>query len=109
MSIGIIVRLQIEWTHYWKDCDIEEVMFLKNEHRHIFYIDCAKEVNHWDRDIEIIQLKRKIDKYLRYKYWTPCKFEWMSCEMIAQELLKEFDLNYCEVLEDNENWAYITK
>ena len=30
-----------------------------------------------------------------------------SCEMIAQELLEQFDLTYCAVYEDNENGAEI--
>jgi hypothetical protein len=31
----------------------------------------------------------------------------MSCEMIAKELLKEYDLEKCSVFEDNENGSVV--
>ena len=51
----IVLNLAIEGIHFWEGCNIEEVMFLKNEHRHIFYIEIHKEVSNLDRDIEIIK------------------------------------------------------
>ena len=36
-----------------------------------------------------------------------CNFKARSCEMLAKELLEEFDLVYCSVFEDNENGAEI--
>jgi len=103
--IRIIINLQYEATHCWKDCDIEEVSFLKNPHRHIFYICCKKIVEHKDRAIEIIQFKRQIEKYLQDTYHKD--FGNMSCEMIAEQLMIDFELSYCSVLEDNENGAEI--
>jgi hypothetical protein len=102
----IVVKLQIEGLHHWPNCDIEEVSFLKNPHRHIFHITCKKEVTHDDRDIEIIMFKRKIHNYIVDKWKGD--FGSMSCEMIASDLLKEFGLFYCKVLEDNENGAEVT-
>lgn len=109
-SNKIIIRLQVEGTHQWKDCNIEEVNFLKSEHRHIFHIEAKKRVSHLDRDIEIIQFKRRIQEYLMNKYANNtlhCYFGNMSCEMIAQELIDEFGLCSCAVLEDDENGAEI--
>ena len=104
MQINIIVNLEYEAIHQWKNCDIPEVSFLKHPHRHIFKIQCKKEVKHTDRDIEIIMLKRKILKYLD-KFNND--FSTMSCEDIAGLLLYEFELNYCMVLEDGENGAEV--
>ena len=109
MKTSIIVKLQVEGVHCWPDCDIEEVSFLKQPHRHIFHIACKKEVRHDDRDIEIIQFKHRIHDYLRAKYsnGNMCEFGAMSCEMLARELMQFFGLCYCSVLEDNENGAEI--
>ena len=79
---NIIVNLQYEATHNWPKCPFKEVEFLKYPHRHIFYIKCKKEVSHSDRDIEIIMLKRKIEKYLSIEYQND--FRSKSCEMIAE-------------------------
>jgi hypothetical protein len=101
----ITVNLQYEAIHRWEGCNILEVIYLQNYHRHIFHIKCKKEVKHDDRDIEIICFKNEILAYLsKYKG----NFENMSCEMIARELVHIFDLSYCEVLEDGENGAEIT-
>jgi len=104
---SIVVKLTYAGLHCWKDCPLEEVKYLRDMHRHTFYITCKKEVNHDDRDIEIIMFKELIIKYLESKYKG--NFGTMSCEMIARELMIEFDLNYCQVLEDNENGAEICK
>lgn len=103
MKTNIIVNLQYEATHYWEGCNIEEVMYLKNPHRHIFHICCKKEVTHDDRDIEIIMFKQIILKYLHSNFKG--NFGGMSCEMIAKKLFEVFGLNYCSVLEDNESGA----
>lgn len=113
MKKKIVVKLSIDGTHQWKDCPIEEVAFLKNIHRHMFYIRLEKKVTHNDRDIEIIQLKHNILNYFKLKYYnedlrTHC-FENMSCEMIAQDLLETFFADLVEVLEDNENGAILIK
>jgi hypothetical protein len=93
----IVVKTQVEGTHNWPDCDIEEVSFFK----------------HNNRDIEIINLKHNINDYLYqsfYKDWcrTHC-FGDYSCEDIAEYLMKQFDLDLVEVLEDNENGAILIK
>ncbi len=112
---NIIVKLQVEGFHCWPDAKtvVPEMAFLSDRHRHIFHIECRKEVTHDDRDIEIILFKRSILQYLKSNYSDPkkvltiCEFGPKSCEMLASELLKEFNLDYCSVLEDNENGAEI--
>lgn len=104
---GVIVNLQIEGLHRWSECNISKVCYLASDHRHIFHICAKKKVTDNDRQIEIICLKHQINSYLQTKYGSVCKFGNMSCEMIAQELAKEFGLYYCRVLEDNENGAEV--
>tara|TARA_B100000953_G_scaffold300250_1_gene304404 strand:+ start:2042 stop:2401 length:360 start_codon:yes stop_codon:yes gene_type:complete len=111
--VKVIASLQVEGLHFWKDCDIEEVRFLKNLHRHIFHITVKKKVSHNDRDIEIIKLQRSIKSFLMDKFvfkdcsHGTCHFGNMSCEDIAEMLVDKFKLDYCKVLEDNENGAEI--
>lgn len=102
----IEVKLQVEGIHNWSTCDIEEVLYLKNLHRHIFHIRVTKEVTHNNRDIEIIMFKNKIIYYLKDK-WNG-NFGSMSCEDIAEDILIAFDCTQVTVLEDNENGATIT-
>jgi hypothetical protein len=102
----IIVRLQVEGLHRWKDCPIDEVSFLRDRHRHIFHIEARKRVSHNDRDVEIILFKRQLESFLGAE---PIEFGDMSCEMIAEKILLEFDCDYVQVLEDNENGAVIRK
>lgn len=107
----VVVQTQVEGLHYWENCNIEEVSFLKYPHRHIFYIRLEKEVVHDDRDIEIIKLKRDILEYINYKWFDIEKnivnFNGLSCEMIAKKLLIKFKADKVEVLEDNENGAIV--
>ena len=102
----IVVKLQVEGIHSWDNCDLPEVDFLKYPHRHMFHITLHKSVMDSDREIEIIMLKRQIKEYLGDE---PVMFYGLSCEMIAERILKQFDADYVEVLEDNENGAVITK
>ena len=64
----IEVNLQVEGIHRWKDCNIFDVDYLKEYHRHIFHITANKEVRHNERDIEIIQFKRSILSFLSFKF-----------------------------------------
>ena len=113
---NIIVNLQFEATHNWPECPYEEVKYLQYEHRHVFHICCKKRVEHNDRDVEIIMLKKDIECYLIHKYCEVSrvfgvhsigKLGRTSCEDLAEELMTEFELNYCSVLEDGENGAEI--
>lgn len=125
---NIVVTLEVEGIHNWPQAkDVEpDVDYLSNIHRHQFYIKAKKTVNHDDRDIEIILLKRSIKDYLLQKYGgfsfrdslngekqafmrADHDFGSMSCEMLAREIANVFGLEYCEVLEDGENGAEVIK
>lgn len=107
----VFCTLQIEGQHNWPSCPYEEVAYLRDLHRHVFHIKAHKHVNHDDRDIEFIILKHQISNYLRDAYWNSdlhmCDFGAKSCEMLAIELINEFDLDQCEVNEDNENGSIV--
>lgn len=102
--------MTVEGLHHWPSCPIKDVDFLKHPHRHQFKITCKKEVDHNDRDIEIIEFKRDIIGFLHLKnphHGRCIDFKTKSCEDIAEELFKNFNLTYCSVLEDGENGAEI--
>lgn len=112
-SVQVFCTLQVEGVHQWSSCSIDEVMYLRDTHRHIFFIEAHADVSHSDRDIEFIELQHKIRKFIYDKYWDSqlglCRFENMSCEMIALELLINFNLTSCKVSEDNENGSIVTR
>lgn len=113
MTARIVCTLKEAGVHQWIGCDIPEVMYLKNRHRHVFHFRCEKSVDHPDRNIEFIELKQKIRTYLIGVYFSEqfglLNFGPMSCEMIAGELIEKFDLDACEVFEDGENGARVER
>jgi hypothetical protein len=106
MRTTIIVKLQYEALHNWPGVveaipNKKHVHFLQYPHRHIFHITCEKTVTHADRDIEIIDFKQQIYKWLDSFYQG--NLGSMSCEMLAQQIGGLFKCDMVEVLEDNEN------
>ena len=112
---NIIVNLQVEALHFWKDAKkhAPDVAFLSHPHRHIFHICAKKAVSHSDRDVEIILFKRELSCYFERNYFdgelAVCNFQGKSCEMICEDLMEAYDLDYVSVLEDNENGAEMFK
>jgi hypothetical protein len=110
---NIIINFQLEGFHNWPAAKevFPDVGFLSDPHRHMFHFCCKKQVTHSDRDVEIIRFKREVINYLNGKYSVDTEnlhycyldFGSKSCEMLSEELLTKFDLEYCSVLEDNEN------
>jgi hypothetical protein len=107
----VFCTLQVEGTHCWSTCDIEEVNYLRYTHRHVFHIKAHVTVTHSDRDVEFIRLKHQITKYLRDAYFNEHQqlhvFGMKSCEMLGIELMREFGLSRIEVDEDHENGAVV--
>lgn len=83
-----------------------DVSFLAYPHRHMFHFRVELEVFHDDRDVEFIQLKRKLQKL--YDTGT-IELNNKSCEMIADDVYGWIKENYpgrdcvIEVSEDGEN------
>ena len=113
MIKGISVKVDIEGVHCWPDCDIEEVLYLKYPHRHTFEIVCTKHVVHGDRAIEFIEFKHVLKQYIGQKWYNKsigcCDFGSMSCEQIAEDLFKHFELNKCVVSEDGEFFGFVSR
>lgn len=117
LQTNIVVTLQVEGLHCWPAArkEFPEVGYLSDPHRHIFHITAKKRVRHNDRDIEIIMFKKDMLSHIKRQWWDKeyCTHEFgpLSCEMLAKYLLETFSLDYCQVLEDNENGAevYITQ
>lgn len=104
MKKYIWVTTNFEGFHAYKDAP-EEVKFLRDIHRHIFYIKVYIEVSHNNRDIEFILFKRFINSLCDKLN----KQSLGSCEMIADKLYQDITSNYpgrfikIEVSEDQEN------
>lgn len=114
MNRFIVVKTQFEAIHCWPGCPHDEVAFLRNPHRHVFYVTCKASVHHDDRDIEFIMLKHQVASMLCRLYGVlPARTTDMgmtSCEMICTDLLKNIPvLNFVSVFEDDENGAEVTR
>lgn len=103
----VFAKVLFEATHNWPNCNIEEVAYLANEHRHIFHITAYVEVNHEDRDVEFIVLKHQIQNFLQERY-PDAKLGSTSCETLATILITYFSLSKCIVSEDGENGVEVT-
>ena len=107
----IEVKIDVEGLHQWSNCNLSNVEYLKYLHRHTFQIKCRREVNHNDRDVEFIDFKHKIKKYINDNWYDwdyeCCNFKGMSCEHIAENLLINFDLCRCSVSEDGEFFGIV--
>lgn len=111
----IWVTFQKEGIHCYPaagtDPKLKDVSFLANDHRHIFHFKVSLEVFHDDREIEFILFKRELEAL--YGSGT-LKLNYMSCEMIAEELLAYLKNDYSgrditiNVSEDNENGCELT-
>lgn len=99
----------IEGFHYYPNAP-QFCSYLSHKHRHMFVIRCSFEVSHNNREIEINAMQNKIEKTLHDWYCTPCDFEGLSCEDIANNLMEEFDnMVECQVLEDGYGGATLTR
>ena len=103
MTQYVICALQMEGFHCWPEAD-GELAYLKNSHRHIFFITAEFPVRNANREIEIISQQNTIKRYLLSKYGDEdgaCHFGRRSCEDIAAEILNQFENSTsCTVLED---------
>ena len=103
MTQYVICALQMEGFHCWPEAD-GELAYLKNSHRHIFFITAEFPVRNANREIEIISQQNAIKRYLLSKYGDEdgaCHFGRRSCEDIAAEILNQFENSTsCTVLED---------
>nr|UWG83235.1 MAG: 6-pyruvoyl tetrahydropterin synthase [Bacteriophage sp.]UWI40738.1 MAG: 6-pyruvoyl tetrahydropterin synthase [Bacteriophage sp.] len=102
----------MEGFHCWPEAD-GELAYLKNSHRHIFFITAEFPVHNANREIEIISQQNAIKRYLLSKYGDEdgaCHFGRRSCEDIAAEILNQFENSTsCTVLEDGFGGARVVR
>lgn len=102
----IWITTQFEGYHKYMDAP-EEVVFLRNEHRHVFHVKVYIEVFHQDREIEFFIFKKFINSIIKEN-----NFNFKSCEMISDDIYNEIIKQYpnrrviIEVSEDLENGSY---
>ena len=103
MTKLVICNVAVPGFHRWEEA-FKEVDYLRNVHRHVFEIEAGFQVTKNNREIEIIDTQNKITKYLFLKYGAVCSmecdFDTMSCEDIAEDILKQFNAYYVKVTED---------
>lgn len=105
----VILDFDLVGFHFYRDAP-EEVDFLKHIHRHLFQFRMGYKVIKTDREIEIFLTEDEIKDYLNESYGSPCVFNGMSCEMIAEELLqfaKDDGCIWVEVFEDSKGGARV--
>ena len=110
----IIVKNRFEGYHLWRDAP-DEVAFLREGHRHIFFVETRVEVSEDDRELEFFMVQHRINQILAEEMpTTPDKAEWgLSCEMMAKRILNRLREMYpkrpmgCIVSEDDENGAWV--
>lgn len=108
MNLYIVVKTTFSGIHHWPECPYNDVYYLKNPHRHLFYITVKWKVNHEDRDKEFIMMKESVNTFIKNN-WEGKFLGQMSCEMLGKKLLELFDADFVSVFEDNENGAEVYK
>lgn len=102
-SSYIIVKTSFEGFHKYPGAP-EEVAFLRDSHRHMFYVEAEIEVFTEDRELEFFIVQKFIKQLL-----TNGQQDYKSCEMIAHDIASAINNRYGErnvkvsVFEDNEN------
>lgn len=105
----VVTHNSIEGYHHYPDPP-KEVSFLQYPHRHIFEIRCHFKVTNSNREVEIFIQQNAIDMTIRRHFGKPAEFGYMSCEMIGEWILNEFDdCVEVEVLEDGHGGAIIQR
>lgn len=105
----IKIKTDFEGTHCWDKCNIKDVMFLKNIHRHKIYISVKTKTKD-DRQIEFFMFKFIIDRIIQDLYGNELlkKLGNRSMETIGHEILKKLQVELpqqfyeIEVSEDNQ-------
>lgn len=113
MITFICVKTDFYGIHKYPNAP-DEVAFLRNEHRHKFYVTAEIEVFHDDRELEFIMVKNRINAFIAKNITSmPVMY---SCEMMCKDIIKFIETTYCidnerhikvSVFEDNENGAII--
>lgn len=109
-TVAIKVQLAFEHEHCWPEAPAA-VGFLAHLHRHMFHVTLIADVEHDDRELEFILVKRRLQNWI-----SDVKAAWpkrISCEQMASCIGEQFMAWYgrrnlqVEVSEDGENGAIV--
>jgi hypothetical protein len=113
MTTFISIKTDFYGIHKYPNAP-DEVAFLRNEHRHKFYVTATIEVFHDDRELEFIMVKNRINEFIATNITSmPVMY---SCEMMCKDIIKFIEETYCtdtsrkikvSVFEDDENGAIV--
>lgn len=115
MNKFIVIKTTYQGIHRYKDAP-DQVSYLRNEHRHLFYVQAKIQIFDDDRELEFIIVKDFIDKYFRDRFDNYHTYHMgdQSCEMVATDLLNQIKNEYgnnrkisVSIFEDNENGAVV--
>lgn len=107
----IWVTLQQEGIHYYpqaltdpklKTGNWDDVSFLGHPHRHIFHVKVEIQVFHDDRELEFIQVKRQIQRWIGD---GTLEFNHKSCEMIAGDIMDQVETAWGRYRKDNGDYV----
>jgi hypothetical protein len=110
-SLLVSASFEIPGLHCWPDAPNDK-FYLRNFHRHMFYITLVKRVLGDNREIEFISLKEDgLSWFTSTFHWSKGCYDLgeRSCEQIGLLLMDFFDLDCCKVFEDNENGSILIK
>lgn len=107
MTYTVFCTTRFEASHSWPAAP-DPVAFLRDPHRHEFHVRVEVRVDHDDRDIEFIMLKREVDRFIAEDLGEVN----FSCEMYADAIKAHVEDEYgrparVEVSEDGENGAIV--
>lgn len=105
--MSVWCSLQFEGLHYWPSAP-SKVSFLRHPHRHLFHVRVEVSVQHSDRDVEFILMRRHVQDLVAG--FDPMEPKQWSCEVwahvIGDALISEgYAVQEIEVSEDGENGA----
>ena len=106
--IWAIIKFNFVGQHCWKSAP-EEVDFLRNPHRHVFYCEVYVEQKPGiDREVEYLQLKERLqEQIIFHPYITDsCEDIALNIQKFISEILPERKTRIY-VYEDNENGCLI--
>lgn len=112
MKRYVICSLHVKGFHRWPTAPDGPMSYLRYRHRHVFDIQAAFAVADSDREIEIIERQNEMEQYLLSRYGAEnrsCEFGSMSCEQIAEDILREFGAVWCVVREDGFGGAAVVR
>ena len=112
-KVSIIVRERFEAFHMWPVAP-DDVAFLRNSHRHLFYVEVEIDGGTGDRTFEFFQAQRKLREVLVSLGWNGQHVGSLSCEAMAEIIgtelrdRKMLPVLSCAVFEDGENGARVS-